>query len=218
MRAPVATALAIGFGLVVLIGYFLPAEPGNPALNTLLLMRTWIINWGVILAAFATLVAILALIGTHWRKLTTRRRPDIYSAFALAGFAATVIFGLLAYSGLLGSGGVASFQQVVNAVQIPIEASLMGAVAVVLTLASFRLFQRRKGALPVIFFISALVFLLLNSGLLAGYAHLPIVQGLMTTLQFLPVAGGRGILLGIALGSLMAGLRILLGAERPYSG
>ena len=34
----------------------------------------------------------------------------------------------------------------------------------------------------------------------------------------LPVAGARGILLGIALGSLTAGLRILMGADRPYSG
>ena len=37
-------------------------------------------------------------------------------------------------------------------------------------------------------------------------------------LQRLPVAGARGILLGIALGSLTTGLRVLLAADRPYSG
>jgi hypothetical protein len=40
----------------------------------------------------------------------------------------------------------------------------------------------------------------------------------MELVERLPVAGGRGILIGIALASLTAGLRVLLGADRPYSG
>jgi hypothetical protein len=44
------------------------------------------------------------------------------------------------------------------------------------------------------------------------------VDPFLAAIRLLPVAGGRGILLGIALGSLMAGLRILFGADRPYSG
>jgi hypothetical protein len=31
------------------------------------------------------------------------------------------------------------------------------------------------------------------------------------------VAGARGILLGVALGAIATGLRILLGSDRPYS-
>jgi hypothetical protein len=69
-----------------------------------------------------------------------------------------------------------------------------------------------------VFFISVLLFLLLNSGLLTSQVGNPIIDQLLAALRLLPVAGGRGILLGIALGSLMAGLRILLGADRPYSG
>ena len=70
--------------------------------------------------------------------------------------------------------------------------------------------------LAVAFVISGLVFLLFNSGLLHGMTEFP--EWLLEAIHLLPVAGGRGILLGIALGSLMAGLRILFGAERPYSG
>jgi hypothetical protein len=40
----------------------------------------------------------------------------------------------------------------------------------------------------------------------------------LSALNSLPVAGARGILLGVALGSLTTGLRILIGADRPYSG
>jgi hypothetical protein len=44
------------------------------------------------------------------------------------------------------------------------------------------------------------------------------VKEIVSVLNRLPVAGGRGILLGIALGSLVAGLRVLMGADRPYRG
>ncbi|HEX9017782.1 MAG TPA: hypothetical protein VF806_01260 [Anaerolineaceae bacterium] len=215
MRSPIAAAIAIGIGLVVLLGYFIPAGVGIEALGGLLTLRTVLVDWTVTLAAFATLVAIAALVGAHWRKLRARRNPDRYSFFTLAGFVAVVLFGIISYAL---SGNVSGFQQVVNGLQVPVETSLMAAVAVILTLASLRLFQRRKGLLSVIFAVSVLVFLLLNSGLLASLDNVPGVPLILVGLQTLPVAGGRGILLGIALGSIMAGLRILLGAERPYSG
>ena len=31
-------------------------------------------------------------------------------------------------------------------------------------------------------------------------------------------SGARGILLGVALGTLLTGLRVLIGADRPYGG
>jgi len=84
-------------------------------------------------------------------------------------------------------------------------------------MASFRLFQNRKGLLPVVFGVSVLIFLLLNSGILHSQQNIPFVDWALDAIHTLPVAGARGILLGVALGSLMAGLRILFGVERPYS-
>lgn len=215
MRAPVATAIAIGVGLVVLLGYFVPAGLDNPAMSGLLTLRTMIIDWSVTLAAFASLVAIIGLVGIHWRKLRARRNPDRYSFFMLAGFAGALLYGIFSYTF---SGDVLSYQQVVNALQVPVEASLMAVLSLTLTFAAVRLFQRRSGLLPVVFAASVVVFLFLNSGILASLDSVDSVVVLLAGLQMLPVAGGRGILLGIALGSIMAGLRILLGAERPYSG
>ena len=215
MRAPVATAFAIAFGLIVLLGYFVPSGTSNQALAGLLWFRSLFIDWAVVLAAFATVVAILGLANTHWRKLRALRNPDRYSFFTLFFFILTLVFGFVVYFRFWGS--PADFQKVVIYIQAPIEASLMAVLAVTLTFASVRLLQRRRGLLPVIFVISVLAFLLLNSGLLAGTQN-GLVSIALGVLQFLPVAGGRGILLGIALGSLMAGLRILFGADRPYSG
>lgn len=214
MRSPVATALAIALGLIVLLGYFVPAN--QPDFASLITLRSVIVGGAVTLAGFASLVAIWGLVSTHWRKLRARRNPDRYSLFMLLGFLITLGFGLYAY--LMDPGSVAGFQQVVNAFQVPVESSLMALLAVVLTLASFRLFQRRRGFLPLVFAFSVLIFLLLNSGLLHSQQDLPFVGFILDAIHSLPVAGARGILLGMALGSLLAGLRILFGAERPYSG
>ena len=213
-RAPFAAAIAIALGLVVLLGYFIPADTGTSSLSTLLVLRSWIIGWAVTLAGFATQVAIIGLVIVHWQKLRARRNPDRYSFFMLVAFVLVFVFGVMQYL----SGDIADFQLVVNAIQVPVEASLMAILAVTLTVAAIGLFRRRMGLLPVVFLLSVLLFLLLNSGLLASQENIPFVGDILAVLQFLPVAGARGILLGIALGSLMAGLRILFGAERPYSG
>lgn len=215
MRAPVATAIAIAFGLIVLLGYFIPSGTSSQALSGLMWFRSLFIDWAVVLAAFATLVAILGMVNTHWRKMRAARNPDRYSFFTLIFFVLTLVFGFVVYFGFWGS--PADFQNIVVYIQAPVEASLMAVLAVTLTFAGMRLFQRRRGLLPVVFIISVLAFLLLNSGLLAG-AKNGFASVFLGVLQFLPVAGGRGILLGIALGSLLAGLRILFGADRPYSG
>jgi hypothetical protein len=216
MRSPFATAFAIAFGLVVLIGYFIPAGSSVPMLREL---RIMIIDWAAILTAFVTLVAVFGLVSTHWKKLRAKRNPDRYSFFMLAGFVITLVWGVSAY---VVNKNVAGFQQAVTVVQVPVETSLMALLAVTLTMAGLRLFQRRRSMLATVFVFSVLIFLLLNSGILTSRANIPIigpiVQTLLPAIRFLPVAGGQGILLGIALGSLMAGLRILFGADRPYSG
>lgn len=217
MKSPFATALAVIVGLIVLAGFFIPLEvvPAGGLADTLLSVRTLVLDWAGILLAFATLVGVFGLVSTHLRRMRARRNPDRYSILLIIFFIGTVLYGLYAYT--VGQ-DTARFLQIVNAVQIPVEASLMAVLAVVLTLASVRLFQRRRGIIPVVFVLSALLFLLMNSGLLASLSGVPGLGSFLGWLQILPAAGGRGILLGVALGSIMAGLRILFGAERPYSG
>lgn len=201
MRSPFATAIAISVGLVLLIGYFLPV-------GLLGQIPQIVLGWGVSLAGVAGLVAILNLLGVHWRKARAPRERDGYSPLFILAFLVTFIAGLV-----LGPAH-AVYQQVVTSIQMPIEASLMGVVAISLTYASIRLFQRRRGVMPFLFVLSAITFLILLSGLLSFGGSLPIVS----FINRLPLAGARGILLGVALGSLTSGLRILMAADRPYSG
>jgi hypothetical protein len=109
-------------------------------------------------------------------------------------------------------------QQIILSIQVPVEASLMAALAITLVVAGLRLLQRRRwDGLAVLFAISVVLFLVIGSGLLAGI-NLPLLRDISAFIDRLPAAGARGILIGIALGSLTTGLRILMGADRPYSG
>jgi len=197
MKSPVATAVAIAFGLLVLAATLLPL----PQLSGVRLLVT---GWAVSLAGAAALVAILNLLRVHWQKFSTGK--DFYSPVLLLAFLLTV------GAGFWFTPQSSQFQRVVTSIQVPLETSQLAILTVTLALAGLRFLQRRRGLMPVVFAISAVLFLLLGSGLL------PLGSGLTALLNALPLGGGRGILLGIALGSLTTGLRILMGVDRPYSG
>ena len=105
-----------------------------------------------------------------------------------------------------------------NAVIIPVETSLMAIMAVTLIYAGIRLLRHRNDLMAIIFLITALIVML-------GAAPLPFFKSPLlselirpTIVNIFSTSGARGILLGVALGILLTGLRILIGADRPYGG
>jgi hypothetical protein len=107
-----------------------------------------------------------------------------------------------------------------NYVQVPVETSLMAILSVALAVAGLRLLSRRLTVFSVVF-IGTGVLMLLGTAPLFGVI-IPGLHGPLGIRAFLAqvpaVAGARGILLGVALGSIATGLRVLLGSERPYRG
>ena len=206
MKSPVAASIAIAIGLIILAGYFVP-------LTILQQIRFQLLDWAVVLIAFAALVGIINLLMAHFKRLrSTSSNRDPLSLVVILAFVATLLVGLIFKP------SSNAFQAIILKIQRPIEASLMAVLAVTLAFASLRLIQRQRGTLAIIFLISTIFFLFLGSGILGALSDVPVLGDLLGLFNRLPVAGARGILIGIALGSLTAGLRILLGADRPYSG
>jgi hypothetical protein len=204
MKNPVTTAVAMGVGLVVLAGYFVP-------IALLQNVRGLLLEWGIILTGAATLIGILNLMGVHWRKINAPQGRNYYSIVVILAFIFTLAIGL--FFGV----NHPNFQNIVNAVQIPVETSLLAIIPVVLIYALIRFWQRRKSGMAAIFILSVLFFLIVSSGISSFGMQIPVVKDVILLIQRLPVAGGRGILIGVALGSLVTGLRILMGIDRPYS-
>ncbi|HVN54481.1 MAG TPA: hypothetical protein VMT46_09130 [Anaerolineaceae bacterium] len=209
----ILTVIAIAVGLVVLLGYFI-SIPGL-GLDAL---RTTLLGWAIILAAIASWVGIGNLLTVHWNKINNGQSGYGYSVVLIFFFLVTLVVGILSYlspeNNLL--------LPIVKAIQFPVEASLMAILTAVLAFAAIRLLRRRRTFFAIVFFVSALVFLALGSGLISwiGGVLFPtnpdLTRVLVGVLDRMPMAGARGILLGVALGSLATGLRILMGADRPY--
>ena len=201
-RAPVATAVAIAFGLIILASLFIPA---------LLELRALILSWSILLAAIALLLGLVNLFQVHFKRIQDNSKP-VYSFVLLAGM--LVAFFVTLFQGRQGI--IADW--LFNSIQLPIETSLMALLAITLTLAAVRLVQQRNDFASIVF-IGALFLVLLGSAPLFGL-ELPIFSRALTPYinHVLAVGGMRGLLIGVALGTLTAGLRILLGSDRPFGG
>jgi hypothetical protein len=212
MKSPLSAVVAIVVGLLTLIAYFLRTPELSGVLNRLL-------SWAIILAGIATLIGIMNLLSVHWRRVRAGWFKLIYSMVTILAFVATLLLGIVFVISSPQEGlSHPLFVQGITTIQVAAEGSLMAVLSVSLAYAALQLIRRRSAnLLSVTFIISALVFLLLNIGFLTS-ANLPFLKEIAAFLNRLPIAGSRGLLIGVALGSLTAGLRILLGTDRPYGG
>lgn len=202
----IAAIVAIGSGLIVLLGYFF-------AVPALLQARQLLLSWAMILAAVAVIVGVANLIAVHFTRVTKRLKGSPYSMVLLFALLGSLALGLA-----LGPQN-AAVQAMFNGIQVPVEASLMAVLAVTLLYAAIRLLRWRSDLMAIVFILTALL-IFLGTAPLPFVGYIPIVSDMLRPFvaQVPAAAGARGILLGVALGTLLTGLRILFAADRPYGG
>ena len=198
----VTVVLAIASGLIVLLGYFFPSQLDG--------LRELLIEWAVIIAGMAVLVGIANLAFVQLEKVRRRDKNGIYGAVLLISLILT--FGM----GLVFGPGHSYLLTLVNAIIIPVEASLLAILAVTLVYASIRLLRRRTDMVSVIFLVSAVLFMI--AVMPTPFGPFPFDQLITYFLGMFSRGGARGLLIGVALGTLLTGLRVLFGVDRPYGG
>jgi uncharacterized membrane-anchored protein YitT (DUF2179 family) len=165
-----------------------------------------------LLVGLAGLIGIGYLLKMHISRLVKARKGSFYSAIVLILFLVTVGAGFI-----LSPQDVLYRNWVLNLV-IPVETSLLALLSVTLLSASLYFIRTRGWTLmSVSFLVSALVSLVLK------LAYIDPQSGTMAAewvnfIRRLPITGIRGILIGMALGGLVVGLRVLLAVDRPYNG
>jgi len=216
-KAPFSTAIAIGTGLVVLLGFFFgTGTTGEPTL--LGILRDYFLQGVVVLAAVALLVGISNLVSVHLQKIR-QRQNEVYSFVLIFSLILTLVVGVydMIRTYFLGEANFQRITWIFNYIQIPVETALMAVLAVSLTYAVARLLGQRLSTLSIIFAVVVLILLVGTVPLFV--ANLPVVGELRAWIVRVPAVGGaRGILLGVALGTIATGLRILMGSDRPYGG
>lgn len=196
------TVVAMLFGMVVLLSYFLPVD-------FLVQFRTLVVlPWATVVAAFALLVACLSVLRVHMGRLSRAKDNKITSLLVV--LSGIVSFVIVVWQG---AGGYWP-QQLMNVVLTPGESALLALTSVTLIVAGMRIFRTRRSAAGVVFIVTA-GFILLTTVAYRVYPDM-----LITVRRFVDAvatAGMRGILMGVALGVTLAGLRIIFGIDRPHS-
>ena len=196
-------AFAIASGLIVLLGYFLPIQP-------LLQMRLILTDWAIVIAGFAVLIGVFNLTSVHMEKVRSRQKGSLYGVLLILSLIITFGFGLLL-------GPEAPLMRLaVDGVIVPVESALMAILAVTLIYASIRLLRRRVDVMSVIFLAVAVLFLF--AIMPTPFGQIPGDQIILNLTGMISRGGARGLLIGIALGTLLTGLRVLFGIDRPYGG
>lgn len=200
LLAVFASVTAIGFGLITLIGVL--AGSGSGIFHTL---SSLFLQLAMIAVAFTVLLGIGNLLGVHFRRIVGRRAGWVYSLVLIISALAVLILWL--------AGADATNMLLLESVQVSLEASLAGLVLFALVLGAARMLQRRVSLGGVLFTIVILIVLL-------GALPLPEVAPLAVVrawLMAVPVsAGARGILLGIALATVVTGIRVFIGQDRSF--
>lgn len=200
--------IAILAGAVVLAGYLIPG---------LEFLSQTALSWAIILAGFSLIVGVINLLSVHWHKLASGKASGYNSLFLIMAFLVTVILVGLPLPGITGPESTAA-QWLLKYIQIPVEASLLALLSVTLVVAIIRFLRRRQDGAALLF-VATVVIILLGSVPLYRYGELSLISGVRDWLtNVLATAGVRGLLIGMALGTIAAGIRILMGADRPYGG
>jgi hypothetical protein len=208
MRYIIPAAVAIGVGLLTLTTYLLEA-------SGLLSLRLILVDWAVLLAGWALLIGVLNLILVHIRRVQARERGWVYSLITAAAALFTLLVGsaegLISPSPLYTPNTVT--QVLFSGIVASSQAALAGLVMFFLVVAAVRLVRNHTSTWSFVFLGAVMLTLV-------GWLPFQILspaRGFQNWFTRVPAAAGaRGILLGVALGTLAVGLRVLTGVERPY--
>lgn len=201
---PAAIAIAVGiFVLVALV-------TTNELLDNIGL---YFINTAVIIAAFALFLGVVNVLRVHVRKVRERQPGSPYSIVLIVALGAVLLLGLLSPPDQPAGPASPAMRWIFDNIQAPIQASLSALLVFFIVTAAYRLLRVRNVESAVMLVV---VLLVLVGQVTVGLV--PVLPDIKDWILKVPaMAGVRGILLGVALGALLTGIRLLLGIERPYS-
>lgn len=214
----ILVVVTLSTGVVVLSSFVLD----DPMLHAL---RALFVEWTVIVVAFAMLLGVFNVLRVHAQRIQSGKGV-LYSIVLVVSFLAIFVPGILSAEqlpGVLGelvgehvgpTGSIVDW--IYQYMQRPLQATFFSLMAFFVFTAAWRVF-RVRGVVSVVMLLAALVVLLGSVKLSLGGNWSQLVDARNWVMNVPVMAGARGMLLGIALGTIITGLRLLLGIDRPYS-
>ncbi|MCD6554836.1 MAG: hypothetical protein J7M16_12610 [Anaerolineae bacterium] len=195
--------IAGAVGVIVLLGFFVEIEGLH-----LQDIQTILLDWAVTVAAFAFLLGAVNVVRVNLMRIR-QRKGGLYSMVTLAAMLFVLAFGL--------TDGPHSLvvQWTFEWVLVPLQATLFSLMAFFVVIAAWRVFRLRSLESALLLLVGVLI---LVSQVPLKFPWAEDLTGFKNWILAVPaMAGARGIILGVTLGIVTTGLRLLLGIDRPYS-
>jgi len=200
----VASAILLVVSLAILFDFAFR----NPALQSL---ATDLNNWAVVVGAFALGIGAYSLILRHGGIIAKKRSMWPYSLLLLVTMLVFVVTGLI-------TGSITSpqYNWIYSTFVMPVSSTLYGMNAFFIASASYRAFKARSWE-ALVLLVSA-IFLMLKNAPIGGVISpvLPQIGGVIW--DFAGATGMRALLIGIGIGTLALGLRVIIGQEKTPLG
>jgi hypothetical protein len=198
-------------GLVVLFGYLFPGRLLIHYRGRVMEWRDVLVEWAVIVAGFALLLGLFNVLRVHGERIGHRQRGWPYSLVLLLAMMVAWVPPVLSPDNPMQE---MLDRTVFDYVISPLGASLAALVVFTLSLAAFRLLRARR-SVGAVFFLLVVALALLGSVPFTGLEWLADIRDWIINVP--GMAGMRGLLLGVALGTVITALRVFLTSERPHS-
>lgn len=196
-----STAVAVSVGLIVLLDMLtdLPLFNGVAPL---------LIEYGLIIAVFALMLGVLNVVSVHLQRVRHQASGWIYSLLLLV----TTIF-LIAVGLISGPQGLIIEWSFTN-ILLPLQSAFFSLLAFFLLSIAYR--AMRINSIESLLFVGSAVIIILGAtplGRLLGNTFVELKEFLLAVPA---TAGARGLLFGIALGTVVTGLRLIFDGRRYF--
>lgn len=202
IKRTIPMAIAIAIGSLMLVDFFFDETHIN-ALGAFFLQST------VIVVAFALLLGLLNVLVVHVRKIGKRKEGWLYSICLLGAAVAVILAGIPGPDSSV-------LKWIFDNVQYPLQAATFSLLAFYVATAAYRGFRLRS--LESLAFVAAVILVLLGQVPIGRYLGDLVPAAKDWILNVPSTAGVRGIIIGVALGTIATGVRVLMGFDRPYGG
>ncbi len=193
--------------LFAVLAFFIPHRPFGGLQQKMLV-------WYSVVTGVAMLIGVQSLLNNHYKRIR-RGENIVYSSFLIAGFLVTFVLGVYsirAYGDAFAPNS--PFMFIFNYAEVPLQSTMFALLAFFIASAAYRAMKIRTVEASLL--LIAAVIVMLGRVPVGAQIWSGMPSFAEWIMQIPNLAAQRGILIGVALGSVGMSLRIILGIEKPY--